>query len=140
MTSCGSCKNRRFGGTHRLHHQGENNQGTRNTLLVALCGVIRSSDTSVLTRATRRHLPEDGTRHVVPLAHAARPTICCDAGLFYSSEALQCLAGLRDAESGARPPSTCVRRICMSQRPSTLATCQGHSRGYSEWRECDEQS
>jgi hypothetical protein len=26
VTPCGSCKNRRFGGTHHLHHQGEKNQ------------------------------------------------------------------------------------------------------------------
>jgi hypothetical protein len=26
MTSCGSCKNRRFGGTWRVHHQGDKNQ------------------------------------------------------------------------------------------------------------------
>jgi hypothetical protein len=28
VTSCGTSKNRCFGGTYRLHHQGENNQGT----------------------------------------------------------------------------------------------------------------
>jgi hypothetical protein len=26
VTPCGSCKNRRFGGTYRLHHQGDNNR------------------------------------------------------------------------------------------------------------------
>jgi hypothetical protein len=25
VTPCGSCKNRRFGGTYRLHHEGERN-------------------------------------------------------------------------------------------------------------------
>jgi hypothetical protein len=29
MTPSGSCKNRRFGGTDRLHHQGERNQGAK---------------------------------------------------------------------------------------------------------------
>jgi hypothetical protein len=26
VTLCGSCKNRRFGGTYRLHHQGDKNR------------------------------------------------------------------------------------------------------------------
>jgi hypothetical protein len=30
VTPCGSCKNRRFGGTWRLLHQGDNNRWTRN--------------------------------------------------------------------------------------------------------------
>jgi hypothetical protein len=30
VTPCGSCKNRRFGGTLRLPHQGAKNQGKRN--------------------------------------------------------------------------------------------------------------
>jgi hypothetical protein len=29
VTPCGSCKNRRFGGTWRLHHQGDKNRWTR---------------------------------------------------------------------------------------------------------------
>jgi hypothetical protein len=29
-TPCGSCKNRRFGGTYRLHHQADKNRWTRN--------------------------------------------------------------------------------------------------------------
>jgi hypothetical protein len=28
--SCGSCKNRTFGGTYRLHHQGDKNRRARN--------------------------------------------------------------------------------------------------------------
>jgi hypothetical protein len=31
-TPCGSCKNRRSGGTCRLHHQGEKNRRTRNNV------------------------------------------------------------------------------------------------------------
>jgi hypothetical protein len=30
VTPCGSCKNRRFGGTYRLHHQGNKNKRARN--------------------------------------------------------------------------------------------------------------
>jgi hypothetical protein len=30
VTPCGSCKNRRFGGTYRLHHQGDKNRRARN--------------------------------------------------------------------------------------------------------------
>jgi hypothetical protein len=32
VTLCGSCMNRRFGGTYRLHHQGEKNQQARNNV------------------------------------------------------------------------------------------------------------
>jgi hypothetical protein len=32
VTPCGSCKNRRFGGTYRLLHQGDKNRSTRNNV------------------------------------------------------------------------------------------------------------
>jgi hypothetical protein len=32
VTQCGSYKNRRFGGSYRLHHQGEKNQRARNNV------------------------------------------------------------------------------------------------------------
>jgi hypothetical protein len=78
MTSCGSCKSRCFGGTHRLHHQGKRvplvrskdmplaspsvvrytltaNQEDSFTLKIEAIG---SSETSVLTRTTQRnHIP-----------------------------------------------------------------------------------
>jgi hypothetical protein len=77
VTSCGCCKNRRFGGTLCLHHQSDKNRGARNNissvrwLLVAanipsspilvtlVMEMPRSSETLVLTRATWRNIPED---------------------------------------------------------------------------------
>jgi hypothetical protein len=32
VAPCGSCNNRRFGGTYRHHHQGDKNQGDRNNV------------------------------------------------------------------------------------------------------------
>jgi hypothetical protein len=105
VTPCGPCKNRRFGGTSRLLHQGDQNLRTRTTLdvtsnrrtlrrntthlayFVFLRSVLRllvtasvpsspilvtlmkeaqsSSETSVLTRATRRHISQDGILQMV---------------------------------------------------------------------------
>jgi hypothetical protein len=36
FTPCDSCKNRRFGGTHRLHHQNHKNRQARNMLAVTI--------------------------------------------------------------------------------------------------------
>jgi hypothetical protein len=74
VTPCGSCKNRRFGGTWRLLQQGDkigelgttqaatNNRRTlrRNTkiFVTLMKGAPGSCETSVLTRATRRNNPE----------------------------------------------------------------------------------
>jgi hypothetical protein len=77
MTPSGSYKNRRFGGSYRLHLQSERvRAGTeRNSELLykrrlevffeftLKMEAIRSSETSVLIRATRRHLPEDDNHH-----------------------------------------------------------------------------
>jgi hypothetical protein len=78
VTACGYCKNRCFGGTYRLHHQDGNNQWARSNVsinqyffavwlvssycqpcLTLTMEATRSSVTSVLTRVTRRHIPED---------------------------------------------------------------------------------
>jgi hypothetical protein len=81
VTPCGSCKERRFGGTYQLYDQGDKNGSTRNNVSISLqpkhdakiCYVttnvcsspslvtlmmeaISSSEMSVVTR-TRRHSP-----------------------------------------------------------------------------------
>jgi hypothetical protein len=35
VTMCGSCKNRRFGGTYRLHHQSGKNQRDMNNVVAS---------------------------------------------------------------------------------------------------------
>jgi hypothetical protein len=62
VTLCDSCKNRRFGGTCRLHHQGDKNLRA-GILVTMVMEAIRSSETPVLTRAMRRHISEDCILH-----------------------------------------------------------------------------
>jgi hypothetical protein len=64
---CDSGKNRGFGGMYRLHHQGGRDQRARNNvssnsliLSTLVMEAICSNETSVLTRATRRHISEGG--------------------------------------------------------------------------------
>jgi hypothetical protein len=70
VTPCGSCKNRRFGGTYQFHQQGDKNSGTvfilsvRQSLVTAnivpsflilvtlMMEELYSSETLVFTRAT----------------------------------------------------------------------------------------
>jgi hypothetical protein len=73
-TGCGSCNNRRFGGTYHLHHRCNNLRARNNVprLLVAADAVssspilvalmleaIHSSETSILARATLHNTLED---------------------------------------------------------------------------------
>jgi hypothetical protein len=56
MALCGSCKNRRFGGSCRLRLQGRNDPQFANTFIC--------SETSVLIRPTRCHIAEGGIHHL----------------------------------------------------------------------------
>jgi hypothetical protein len=87
VTPCGSCKNRCFGGILRLHFRCDKNRRvflcsvrrllfTANIpcslILVALMmEAIRFSETSVLTRVTRRNISEDGILHSLQYLQAS---------------------------------------------------------------------
>jgi hypothetical protein len=66
VTPCGSCKNRHLGGTYRLPpgvkigELGTTLAVTSSQILVTLKKeALSSSETSVLTRATQRDIPDD---------------------------------------------------------------------------------
>jgi hypothetical protein len=65
---------RRFGGTYLIHDQGKKNQRARNNVsslirFILIMEAMHSSETSVLSRATRRHIPEDGILHVLKMVY-----------------------------------------------------------------------
>jgi hypothetical protein len=76
VAPCRSCVNRRFGGKYCVHHQGRKICERRTSLQppahdgssladssTLKMEAVRSSETSVHTRSTRRHIPEDGILH-----------------------------------------------------------------------------
>jgi hypothetical protein len=67
VAPCGSCVNRRFGGMYRrLNLQPPAHAGSSLADFSTLkMEAIRSSETSVYTRSTRRHIPEDGILHYI---------------------------------------------------------------------------
>jgi hypothetical protein len=77
VTPCGSCKDRPFGETYRFHQQRDKNRRaflrsllrlivtakvvpSSPILVTLMMEAIRSPEMSVLTRVTRRNIPEDG--------------------------------------------------------------------------------
>jgi hypothetical protein len=73
VTPCGSCNNRRFGGSYRVHHQAlrsvlrllvtANIVPSSPILGTLMMEAIRFSETSVLRRAARRNTSEDSILH-----------------------------------------------------------------------------
>jgi hypothetical protein len=60
VTPFGSCKNGRFGGTYRLHRQGENNPPSSLIFFTLVMEAILSAETSVLMKShtAPRHRPQ----------------------------------------------------------------------------------
>jgi hypothetical protein len=76
VAPCSSCVNRRFRGTYPLRLQGRKIRERGTSVSRWLQEAIRSSETSVHTRTTQRHIPENGN---------LRLQILFELTLFYSS-------------------------------------------------------
>jgi hypothetical protein len=61
VTPCGSCENRSFGGKYRIHQLLVTANFISSSLIhfSLMMEAIISSETSVLSRSTRRHIQED---------------------------------------------------------------------------------
>jgi hypothetical protein len=95
----GNCKNRHFGGTHRLHHQGDKNRLSRNAssnkqlthsakiyyvrMITMMLEALLSSETPVLTRAAHRNILDDRILQIFFDLHKPQsiyrsiPKFCC---------------------------------------------------------------
>jgi hypothetical protein len=83
VTACGSCKNRRFGGTYHLQRQRGKNQRAKNNVsnvpnsLISSSLMIEATDfseTSVLTRATQEQLATDLRCEEIPSGISSQRT------------------------------------------------------------------
>jgi hypothetical protein len=68
----GPCNNWHIGETYHLHNQGDKNRSP--IIATLMMEAIRSSQTSVLTRVTRRNIAEDGVRQLLSPLGAAKCT------------------------------------------------------------------
>jgi hypothetical protein len=97
VAACRSCVNRRFGGTYRLHFHGRKIRERGTSVIRWLqSSAICSSETSVHTRSTRHHIPEDGILHRHSRENLKSYSILTRLNLNYKTQYL-------DSDSGTRP-------------------------------------